>query len=126
MIQMSFGKRVRQLRKVKGLTLRGLASQVGVGFTYLSRVETGNMTCGDYPSESLIHRLAETLDGDETELLLLAEKIPEPVRARVLQRPDAFLAFADCDDKTLDKLMTEIGQTPKVSIRKGKSPPRKR
>lgn len=110
---MSFGQRVRQLRKAKGLTLRGLASQVSVGFTYLSRVETGNMTCGDYPSEALIHRLAETLDGDETELLLLAEKIPEPVRARVLERPDAFLAFASCDDKTLDKLMTEIGQKPK-------------
>lgn len=110
---MSFGKRVRQLRKAKGLTLRGLASQVSVGFTYLSRVETGNMTCGDYPSEALIHRLAETLDGDETELLLLAEKIPETVRARVLERPDAFLAFASCDDKTLDKLMTEIGHKPR-------------
>lgn len=110
---MSFGMRVRQLRKAKGLTLRGLASQVYVGFTYLSRVETGNMTCGDYPSESLIHRLAETLDGDEAELLLLAKKIPEPVRKRVLQRPDAFLAFAACDDATLDKLMTEIGETPK-------------
>ena len=114
---MSFGKRVRQLRKAKGLTLRGLASQVDVGFTYLSRVETGNMTCGDYPSESLIHRLAETLDGDEAELLLLAKKIPEPVKKRVLQRPDAFLAFAACDDATLDKLMTEIGQTPKGARR---------
>lgn len=71
------------------------------------------MTCGEYPSEALIHRLAETLDGDETELLRLAEKIPEPVRARVLERPDAFLAFAKCDDTALGKLMTEIGQKPK-------------
>lgn len=110
---MSFGKRVRQLRKTKGLTLRGLASQVGVGFTYLSRVETGNMTCGEYPSEALIHRLADALDADEVELLLLAEKIPQPVRKRLLQRPDAFLAFAACDDKTLDKLMGEIGEIPK-------------
>ena len=110
---MSFGKRVRQLRKGKGLTLRGLASQVDAGFTYLSRVETGTMTYGDYPSEALIHRLADALEADEDELLLLAKKIPEPVRKRVLQRPDAFLAFAACDDQTLDKLMTEIGQTPK-------------
>ena len=64
---MSFGNRVRQLRKAKGLTLRGLASLVGVGFTYLSRVETGNLTCGEYPSEALIHRLAETLDAGEDE-----------------------------------------------------------
>ena len=111
---MSFGKRLRQLRKGKGLTLRGLASQVGVGFTYLSRVETGNMTCGEYPSEALIHRLAETLDGDEDELLLLAKKIPVPVRKRILQRPDAFIAFAACDDQTLDKLMGEIGVKAKT------------
>lgn len=92
----------RQLRKAKGLTLRGLASQVGVGFTYLSRVETGNMTCGEYPSDSLIHRLAETLNGDEDELLLLAKKIPERIRRRMLERPDAFQQFASFDDETMD------------------------
>lgn len=109
---MTFGEHIRKLRKNKGLTLRGLASQVNVGFTYLCRVETGTMTFGDYPSEALIHRLAEALVADEDELLLLAEKIPQPVRKRVLQRPDAFLAFAACDDETLDKLMGEIGETP--------------
>ena len=109
---MTFGEKLRKMRHAKGLTLRGLASQVDVGFTYLSRVETGTMTYGDYPSEALIHRLADALEADEDELLLLAEKIPQPVRKRVLQRPDAFRAFAACDDKTLDKLMTEIGQTP--------------
>ena len=110
---MAFGEHIRKLRKTRGLTLRSLASQVNVGFTYLSRVETGTMTFGDYPSEALIHRLAEALDTDEDELLLLAKKIPQPVRKRVLQRPDAFLAFAACDDRTLDKLMVEIGQKPK-------------
>ncbi len=54
------------------------------------------MTYGDYPSEALIHRLADALDADEDELLLLAEKIPQQVRQRVLQRPDAFRAFASC------------------------------
>ena len=119
---MTFGERLRALRSSKGLTLRVLASKVGVGFTYLSRVETGTMTYGDYPSEALIHRLADTLDADEDELLLLAEKIPLPVKARVLQRPDAFRAFAACDDQTLDKLMIEIGQKPKGRRRqKGKT-----
>ena len=70
------------------------------------------MTYGDYPSEALIHRLADALDADEDEMLLLAEKIPQQVRQRVLQRPDAFRAFAACDDATLDKLMVVIGQTP--------------
>lgn len=102
---MTFGERVRELRQAMGLSLRKLAPRVGVGFTYLSRVETGNLTFGDYPSEALIHRLAFALDADEDELLLLADKIPVRIRTRVLERPDAFRRIADVDDATLDRLL---------------------
>jgi HTH-type transcriptional regulator, competence development regulator len=110
---MRFGDRVRELRQEKHWTLRDLAAKVGVGFTYLSRVENERLNYGDYPSDALIHRLADALDADEEELLILAKRIPEPVKKRVLQRPDAFRAFAGCDDATLDKLMVQIGQEPK-------------
>jgi len=109
---MNFGERVRELRQKKGWTLRDLAEKVGVGFTYLSRVENERLNYGDYPSDALIHRLADSLSADEEELLILAKRVPAPVKKRVLQRPDAFRAFAACDDATLDKLMVEIGQTP--------------
>lgn len=105
---MTFGERLRGLRKAKGLTLRQMAAQVGVGFTYLSRVETGRMTYGDYPSEGLIHKLAEALDADENELLVLAEKIPEKIKRRVLQRPEAFRRLADLDDGKLDELLKSL------------------
>src|SRR4029077_21139299 len=108
----TFGMRVRQLRHAKEWSLRDLAEKVGVGFTYLSRVENERLNFGDYPSDALIHRLADALEADEEELLILAKRIPETVKKRVLQRPDAFRAFATCDDATLDKLMSEIGQTP--------------
>ena len=110
---MTFGDRVRELRQKKGWTLRDLAGKVGVGFTYLSRVENERLNYGDYPSDALIHRLADALHADEDELLILAKRIPGPVKKRVLQRPDAFRAFATCDDATLDKLMIQIGQAPK-------------
>jgi HTH-type transcriptional regulator, competence development regulator len=106
---MTFGEHIRELRKGKGLTLRGLAAKVGVGFTYLSRVETGRMTYGDYPSEALIGKLAVALEADEDELLVLAEKIPEAIRQRVLQRPDAFRKFATLDDAAIDKILGELG-----------------
>lgn len=110
----TFGKRVRELRHAKEWSLRDLAEKVDVGFTYLSRVENERLNFGDYPSDALIHRLADALEADEGELLLLAKRIPEPVKKRVLQRPDAFCAFAACDDATLDKLMSAIGQTPRA------------
>ena len=109
----TFGMKVRRLRHGKGWSLRDLSEKGGVGFTYLSRVENERLNFGDYPSDALIHRLAAALEADEGELMLLAKRIPEPVKRRVLQRPDAFLAFASCDDATLERLMVEIGQTPK-------------
>lgn len=109
---MTFGERVRQLRNAKGLSLRQLAPKVGVGFTYLSRVETGKMTYGDYPSDALIHRLAEELDGDEDELLLLAERIPEKIRRRVLERPDAFRQFARLNDAAINRILKSLGPRP--------------
>ena len=110
---MTFGMRIRQLRHAKEWSLRDLAAKVDVGFTYLSRIENERLNFGDYPSDALIHRLADALEADLEELLILAKKVPEPVKKRFLQRPDAFRAFASCDDETLDKLMTAIGQTPK-------------
>ena len=109
---MTFGERVRQLRKAKDWTLRDLAEKVGVGFTHLSRVENEHLNFGDYPSDALIHRLADALDADEEELLILAKRVPERIRKRVIQRPDVFGALANCDDKTLDKVLGQIVAKP--------------
>jgi transcriptional regulator with XRE-family HTH domain len=49
---------------------------VGIDHTYLSKIENEKLTFGDYPSEELVCKLAEDLDADPNELLLLAEKIP--------------------------------------------------
>lgn len=58
---MTFGNRVRELRHAKEWSLRVLAAKVDVGFTYLSRVENERLNFGDYPSDALIHRLADAI-----------------------------------------------------------------
>src|SRR3954468_19840616 len=100
-----FGERLRELRKAMNLSQRTLGSQVGVSFTYISKVENGKLDFGDYPSEELICKLARALDVDEDELLILAEKIPVAIRERLFERPEVFRALARCDDKTLDKVL---------------------
>ena len=102
---MRFGDRVRALRTARGYSQRALGERVGVSFTYISKVENGKLDFGDYPSEDLIRRLAAALDADEEELLLLAEKIPEPIRRRFFERPDAFRLIARLDDKRLDRVL---------------------
>jgi transcriptional regulator with XRE-family HTH domain len=106
---MTFGERVRELRKCKNLTLRELAAKLKVNFTYLSKIENQKLSFGEYPSEDLIRKLAKVLGAEEDELLLLAQKIPEDIKKRVIERPDAFRKFAALDDKTIDKLLEDLG-----------------
>jgi transcriptional regulator with XRE-family HTH domain len=102
---MSFGERIRDLRKTKNLSQRDLADKVGVSFTYISKIENEKLDFGDYPSEDLIRKLAKSLVADADELLLLAEKIPKQIKKRVMERPDAFRKFAELDDAAIDKLL---------------------
>ena len=76
---MTLGEEIRKLRLEKQLTLRELAVKVGVGFTYLSKIENHKLEDGHGPSEKLLHKLAVELNGDEEKLMLLADKVPEPI-----------------------------------------------
>jgi transcriptional regulator with XRE-family HTH domain len=107
---MSFGEVVRALRTAQGLSLRALGERVGASYAYISKVENGRLDFGDYPSAGLIRRLAAVLGGDEESMLLAAEKIPETIRRRLFERPDAFRQIARLDDETLDRLLTSIDE----------------
>lgn len=111
-----FGDHIRRLRKRRGMTLRDLAAQVGVNFTYISKIEHQKLSFGEYPSEALIRKLAEVLKADLDELMLLAQKVPDHIRKRVIERPDAFRRIAKLDDAALDRLLEGIecdGETQK-------------
>jgi len=112
-VAMQFGKRVRTLREARQFTQRVLAERVGVSVSYISKVENERLHFGDYPSEKFIHKLAAELETDEDELLLLADKVPSAIRKRIRERPDAFRAFADLDDKSMDDLLSKRRATNK-------------
>ena len=103
---MKFGERIRTLRESRLLTQNVLAERLGVSVSYISKVENERLHFGDYPSEKFIHKLAVELDADEDELLLLADKVPEVIRKRIRERPDAFRAFATLDDDSMDDLLS--------------------
>ena len=90
---MTFGERLRELRKQSGLSQRDLAERVDIDFTYLSKIENQRVAP---PSEAVIgklaHELANTLRLGETELadelILLAGKIPSDI-ARIISQDRA-------------------------------------
>ena len=107
----TFGQRIKELRKAKGLGQRAVAAQVGINFTYLSKIENDKVDFAAFPSEDTIRKLAKVLEADVDELLLMAEKIPDYIRRRVLEKPEAFRMIASLDDKSLDRLVKGIKLT---------------
>lgn len=83
---MSFGERVRELRKQLGISQRELAKESGIDFTYLSKIENNRM---DPPSEKVIRRMAEALHADPDQMTILAGKVPSYVVDIFRENPDA-------------------------------------
>lgn len=107
---MTFGEQIRQLRKAKNLNQSELAAKVGINFTYLSKIENDRIAATEFPSEDTIKKLAKALRADADALLLMAKKVPDSIKKRVIERPDAFRKFAALDDETIDKLLAELGE----------------
>jgi len=83
------------------------AEAVGVSFTSISKIEKHRLDFGEYASEQVVLKLAAALDVDADDLLLLPEKIPEPIRQRILERPEVFRKLAVLDAETLDLVLAE-------------------
>ncbi len=100
-----FGARLRELRIQAGLTQRELAERVKVNFSYLSKIESGAMPP---PSQKAISKLAEALNADQDELLILAGKVPSDI-AQILK-----------NGKTLQRLRSaQIKQMARASGKRG-------
>ena len=104
---MRFGERVKELRLQRKLTQQKVAEKVGVTVGYISKVEKERLQFGDYPSEKFIHKLADALQCDEDELLLLTDRVPPAIQMRVLERPDLFRQLAEMSDAELELLLSD-------------------
>ena len=90
---MPFPDRLRELRRAARLSQRALAEQVGIDFTYLSKIENGRV---EPPSEGVLQRIAkemaDKLGRDETELsdelITLAGKIPSDLAETLSRNPE--------------------------------------
>lgn len=111
-----FGDRIRELRKAKGYSLRQLAPLVGVGFSYLSKVENSKLDFDGSASESLIHRLADVLDADEEELLLLAHYVPKRITDRIFEQPEVFRTLASLDSNELERVAKRAVKDKKHAV----------
>lgn len=109
------GQRIREIRKSRNLTQRELADRVGINFTYLSRVENDRLDDEQTPREETLQRIAKALDADPDELLLLARRIPDAYRDRILSRPGVFRKLLNLSDSDLESLVGQLEQQARRS-----------
>lgn len=105
------GKRIREIRKARNLTQRQLAEKVGINFTYLSRVENDRLDDDQTPREDTLQKIADALETDADELLLLARRIPDAFRDRILSKPGIFRRILTLSDQALEELLGEATET---------------
>lgn len=76
----NFGEFVKSMRKAKGLTLEKLANKIGTEKGYISSIENGKV---NPPSAEVVRDMADALDVNREELLLLAyvQKAPKEIHA---------------------------------------------
>lgn len=106
------GQRIREIRKERNLTQRQLAEKVGINFTYLSRVENDRLDAEQTPREDTLQKIAKALQADADELLLLARRIPDTFRDRILAKPGIFRRIIQMSDSDLEGLLDSLEATP--------------
>ena len=107
----TIGQRIRDIRKSRNLTQRELADRVGINFTYLSRIENDRLDADQTPREDTLQKISHALDADADELLLLARRIPDSFRSRILAKPGMFRRILNLSDDDLERLLSEVEQS---------------
>jgi HTH-type transcriptional regulator, competence development regulator len=105
----TFGQRIQRRRRDLRLTQRVVAADLGIDFTYLSKLENDR---GEPPGERTVRRLAEVLKDDSEELLALAGKIPPELRERASEDTDFAMllrTLPKLPDERMDKVYRAAG-----------------
>lgn len=86
---MDFGTVLRELREQQGIGIKKLAPELGVSYTYLSKLESNQIR----PSADLVGRVAHYFHYDHDRLLLAAGRVPPEILAILQDHPDEALDY---------------------------------
>lgn len=80
-----FGFTLKHMRQLRQVSQRELAGQIGVDWTYISKIESGHL---DPPSAEVIHKIAQALGvPDESDLINLSGRVPDGLKDMMYDNP---------------------------------------
>jgi transcriptional regulator with XRE-family HTH domain len=114
-VRMTFGQKLRAIRRESGFTQRGLAKAAELDFSYISKLENGR---NPPPAADTIVRLCEAMRVPPEALLALTGKIPSDVAdaisanvaAQEFLRETYRVALTDDDWRHLSKEVRRLSQ----------------
>ena len=86
---MALGEKIRELRELKRISIRGLGRETGVSGMHISNIEKDKVNA----SPELVTKIAEVLEADIDELLHLAERVDPEVVDVIQKNPQAVPSF---------------------------------
>ncbi|MBP1989219.1 helix-turn-helix domain-containing protein [Paenibacillus eucommiae] len=116
---MYFYDKLKDLRKMKGFTIRDLADRSGVSAAYISQLENGNR---GVPSPDVLMKLSEGLNTSYSELMEIAgylesqhtdrEVVNNPVNLRRFIRENQLMfdgsVLTDADKEWVERMLTVL------------------
>ena len=81
--EMKFSKLLKSLRTKKGVSIKKLARELGINYTYISKLENSKVN----PSREVIDRFSHYFNYSSDELMTAAGKIPRDIEEILKNNP---------------------------------------
>ena len=104
-INKAFGKRIKFLRKQKGLTQLKFSNEASISMSYFAEIESGKMKRN--PTLELMYKIAEKLDISLSELLLGVD-IMNQNESKIKLKNEILKALKSLTDEKLNKILSMI------------------
>ena len=95
---MTFGEKLKEIRRAQGFSQRELAKIVGVDFSYISKIENDRLPP---PAADTILKISNALGISSEILFSESGKLPNNIKRMVSKKPDAIRFFQLADDMGL-------------------------
>jgi len=86
---MEFADLLKNLRKKKGVSIKKMAKEVGLDYTYISKLENSKVN----PSSKVVKRISNYFGYNSDELLLSAGKIPKDIEEILRSNPQEAVKY---------------------------------
>ena len=86
---MTFGKLLKSLRNEKRVSIKQLAAELGLNYTYISKLENSKVN----PSSKVISKFSDYFNYSSDELMLAADKIPKDILEILKNNPQETVIY---------------------------------